>query len=358
MFSKRSDRLRLSWWSASLALLFLTLTPICSARDRKDVIQFANGDRITCEIVKLEKGYVYIKLDYADGTVAIDWSKIARVESQQGFVVADKAGKRYMGTLHSTAEGEEAVGRKVEVMGASSRDALPEQEIVEIGQTDTNFWQNLHGAMDVGFNYTKQENRVQYNFDSNVLYARTKWSAAADYESSFSGGGDLSNLRNDLRLMGTRQLRSPRNFYLGFTEFLRSDEQQLDLRTTLGGALGHVFRRTNSSLIAAYVGGVWNRERYTSEATAGQTGDSAEAILGTQLNFFKFKTTNYLIDARLYPSLTDLGRTRFDLNASLKLRIAKDLYWQLGYYLNVDSRPPQGLPKTDYGSTSSVGWKF
>jgi hypothetical protein len=77
-----------------LPLLFLALTPMCSARDRKDVIQFANGDRITCEIVKLEKGYVYIKLDYADGTVAIDWSKIARVDSQQSFVVADKAGKR------------------------------------------------------------------------------------------------------------------------------------------------------------------------------------------------------------------------------------------------------------------------
>jgi hypothetical protein len=100
-------------------------------------------------------------------------------------------------------------------MGASSRDALPEQEIVEIGQTDTNFWQNLHGAMDVGFNYTKQQNRVQYNFDSNVLYARTNWSAAADYESSFSGGGDLSNLRNDLRLIGTRQLRSTPELRLG-----------------------------------------------------------------------------------------------------------------------------------------------
>ncbi len=358
MFFKRSDRWRLSWWSASLTLAFLTLNPMCAARDRKDVIQFANGDRITCEIVKLEKGYMYIKLDYADGTVAIDWSKIAGVESQQGFVVADKAGNRYTGTLHNTVEREAAGERKVEVIGASSRDVLPEQGIVEIGQTDTSFWQNLHGAMDVGFNYTKQQNRVQYNFDSNVLYARTKWSAAADYASSFSGGGDLSNLRNDLRLMGTRQLRSPRNFYLGFTEFLQSDEQQLDLRTTLGGAVGHVFRRTNSSLIAAYGGGVWNRERYSSEATVGQTGDSAEAILGTQLNFFKFKTTNYLIDARLYPSLTDLGRTRFDLNASLKLRIAKDLYWQLGYYLNVDSRPPQGLPKTDYGSTSSLGWKF
>jgi hypothetical protein len=43
------------------------------------------------------------------------------------------------------------------------------------------------------------------------------------------------------------------------------------------------------------------------------------------------------------------------LKTSLKLKIAKDLYWRLGDYLNVDSRPPQNLPKTDYGSTSSPG---
>jgi hypothetical protein len=46
------------------------------------------------------------------------------------------------------------------------------------------------------------------------------------------------------------------------------------------------------------------------------------------------------------------------LNTSLKLRTAKDLYWNFSYYLNVDSRPPQGLPRTDYGSTSSLGWTF
>jgi hypothetical protein len=93
-------------------------------------------------------------------------------------------------------------------------------------------------------------------------------------------------------------------------------------------------------------------------APVGSSGNSAEAIVGTQLNFFRFKTTNILADARVYPSLTDLGRVRFDLNTSVKLRVAKDLYWRFGYYLNVDSRPPQNLPKTDYGSTSSLGWTF
>jgi hypothetical protein len=346
---------------AWLPFLLLALTGVCPARAKKDVIQFRNGDRITCEIIKLEKGYLYVKLDYADGTVAMDWSKIARVESAQSFVVADKAGNRYTGSLQNLAEGiapEEPGELKVQVAGLSTSQVISAKEVVKIDRTDTSFWQNLHGGIDAGLNFAKQQNRTQYTFQSNALYQRSKWSATANYESSFSGGGNITDLRNDLGLNVTRQLLSPSNFYMGLADFLQSDEQQLDLRTTFGGAVGHMFSFTNHSFIAAFGGADWNRERYSSEATVGRTGNSAEAVLGTQVNFFRFKTTNILADARVYPSLTDPGRVRFDLNTSLKLRVAKDLYWKFGYYVNFDSRPPQALPKTDYGSTSSLGWTF
>lgn len=334
---------------------------LCTAREKQDVIKFTNGDRITCEIVKLEKGRLYVKLQYADGTLAMDWSKIAGIESPQHFVVADKTGQRYSGRL--LGQTKEAIpgsesDLEMQVKSATEKQIIDGKDVVEIHRMDTTFWQNLHGGLDAGVNYAKQQNRTQYDFQSSAAFERTKWLTTANYESSFSGGGGLTDVRNDLRLNVTRQLLSPRNFYLGLADFLQSDEQQLDLRTTFGGAIGRMFKYTNHTFIAGYGGIDWNRERYSPEATIGQTGDSAEAVLGTQLNFFRFKTTNILADARLYPSLTDAGRMRFDLNASLKLRLAKDLYWRFGYYLNFDSRPPQALPRTDYGSTSSLGWSF
>ena len=343
---------------ARMTLLFLFISSACLARAKKDIIQFTNGDRITCEIIKLEKGYLYVKLDYVDGTVAMDWSKITKVESAQEFVVADKAGRRYTGSLETTNQGNEPKELQVQVTGPSSGEVVPGKEVVEIDRTDRTFWQNLHGGLSTGLNFSKEQSRTQYNFQANALFQRAKWSTSGNYQSTFSGGGDISDLRNDLSLNITRQLRSPRNFYLGLAEFLQSDQQQLRLRTTLGGALGHVFSTTNNSFATGYGGVVYNREHYSANSTAGQTGDSAELVFGTQLNFFRFKTTNILATANVYPSMTDLGRVRFDLNTSLKLRIAKDLYWQFGYYLNVDSHPPQSLPKTDYGSTSSLGWTF
>jgi hypothetical protein len=341
-----------------IVLILLAFTDVSSAREKKDVLVFANGDRITCEIVKMQKGYLYVKLEYGDGTVSIDWSKVVRIESPQIFVIADEKGDRFTGELKSASADMTAKGLRVEVHDSSTNTIVPAKEIVDIEQTDLNFWQNLHGSVDAGFNYTKQQSRTQYSFDSNVIYRRPKWSISAQDSSSFSGGGSDSSLRNDLLFQGIRQLKTPRNFYMGIAEFQHNSEQELALRTTLGGALGHNFRMTNNSLIAAYGGIDWNQESYYDQSATTQEGNSAEAILGSQLNFFKFKTTNFFVDARVFPSLTDLGRVRFDLNTSVKLKIAKDLYWNLSYYLTVDSRPPQDLPQTDYGSTSSLGWTF
>lgn len=343
---------------SQLLLLLLFLTGVCSARQRKDVLQFTNGDRITCEIMRLDKGLLYVRLPYARGEVGFDWSQIAQVESAEMFVVADKTGKRYTGTLQEAPNGNEAAEAQVQVTGSSSTQVVPVKEVVEIDRTDTGFWQNLHGDLNGGLNYSKQQSRTQFNFQSNSLFQRTKWSMAANYQANFSGGGNLSSLRNDLQLNSMRQLRSPQNFYMGLAEFLQSDEQHLHLRMTVGGALGHVFVHSDSAFINGYGGVIYNREQYSSEATVGRTGDSAEAVFGTQMNVYRFRATDIVTTAQLYPSLTDQGRVRFDLNTSMKLRVAKRLDWTFGFFVNLDSRPPQNLPKSDYGSTSGLSWRY
>lgn len=346
--------------SLLLWIVFCLLTPLgtCAARDKKDVIIFANGDRMTCEIMQLEKGYLYVRLANGEGTIAVDWTKVVRIESQYNFVVSNENGERFTTGLKSAAPADSPDKFVVLVTRRSTTSAIPGSAIVAVEQNDAGIWQNIHGSIDSGLNFTKQQNRVQYNFGSTAIYAKPLWSANADLNSSFSGGGAAENFRYDLQLQGIRQMRSPRNAYMGLAGFQHNGEQELNLRTTLGGALGHNFRMTNNSLVMAYGGADWNSERYSQQASTGQTGNSAEAVLGTELNFFRFRTTNFLLNSQIYPSLTDLGRVRVNLNAAIKLRIAKRLYWNFSYYLNYDSHPPQDLPQTDYGSAASIGWKF
>jgi Protein of unknown function, DUF481 len=354
-FQDRLPSFSLSAWTA-FVLIFLCAT--CWARDKKDVIVFANGDRMTCEIMQLQKGYLYVRLANGEGTIAVDWTKVVRIESEYHFIATNGRGERFITNLKNVAPESSKDKYEVQVTGSSKTDFIPSLEIVALQQNDIGFWKNLHGSIDSGLNYTKQQNRVQYNFDSSVIYAKPLWSASADLGSSFSGGGSAQNLRFDLLTNVTRQLHSPRNVYMGLLGFQHNGEQELDLRTTVGGAVGHNFQMTNNSFIAAYIGADWNNEHYADDAPSEQLENSAEAVVGTQFNFFRFRTTNFLVNTQIYPSLTDLGRVRLDLNAAVKLRLARRLYWSVSYYLNYDSRPPQNLNHSDFGTAGSIGWKF
>ena len=352
------DRLPLFSFATRMALFLIVFSAPCWARDKKDVVVFANGDRMTCEIMQLQKGYLYVRLANGEGTIAVDWTKVVRIESQYHFIVTNGRGERFITNLHNVANEDSSDKFEVQVTGSSKTDFIPSIDIVALQQNDSEFWTNLHGSIDSGLNYTKQQNRVQYNIDSTVDYVKPLWSAGADLSSSFSGGGSAQNFRFDLQTQVARQLRSPRNLYMGLAGFQHNGEQELNLRTTWGGAVGHNFQMTNTSLIVGYAGADWNNEHYADQQTSGQTGNSAEAIIGTQINFFRFRTTNFLVNTQVYPSLTDLGRVRLDLNAAVKLRLARRLYWSVSYYLNYDSRPPQNLNGTDFGSAASIGWKF
>jgi hypothetical protein len=344
--------------SAWVVLLLLLISGTCWARDKKDVVIFANGDRMTCEIMQLDKGYLYVRLANGEGTISVDWTKVVRIESQYHFIVTNEKGERFISNLQNVADAASPDKFLVEVTGSSTTNFIPSLQVVVLQQNDVGFWANLHGSIDSGLNYTKQQNRIQYNFAASAIYAKPKWSAGADLGSNFSGGGSDQNLRVDLQTRATRQLLSPRNVYMGLLGFQHNGEQDLDLRTTVGAAVGHNFKMTNNSLVMAFGGADWNSEHYGSEATSGQTGNSAEAVVGANVSFFRFRTTNFVVNTNVYPSLTDLGRVRLDLNAAVKLRLAKRLYWSLSYYLNYDSRPPQDLNGTDYGSAGSIGWKF
>src|ERR1700678_3701562 len=97
----------------AFSLIFLFTLPLF-ARDKTDVIVMKNGDRFTCEIRQLSAGVLSIKLSYAEGTIAVQWSEVARIESTQLFLVQTEAGAVYTGKLSTTsATGDRAIGIEV-----------------------------------------------------------------------------------------------------------------------------------------------------------------------------------------------------------------------------------------------------
>src|SRR6202042_3957334 len=72
------------------------------AQQNSDVLVMKNGDRFTCEIKGLSAGVLSVKLSYVDGTISVQWSQVAHMESNRLFLVKTESGIVYTGKLSTT----------------------------------------------------------------------------------------------------------------------------------------------------------------------------------------------------------------------------------------------------------------
>lgn len=342
-------------------LLSCTLLAATSlfARESTDVIIMKNGDHLTGKIKSLDNGVLSVSLDYVDGTLSVDWSKVARLESKQLFVVFTQSGSSYEGTL---AAPEATSGQPVKIQvtpTTGNRVEIERSKIVKMTQTSEKVLQRLSGDIDLGVIHSKGNQATQYNFGTDVQYLRERWAAEATYNSSLSSNsGSTTSTRNQVGLSGYHLLPRHNYFYEGLGNFLQSSVQGIRLQTTLGGGIGYFFKDTNRSTIAVLGGLAWQGTDYTASVAPQTTKNVAAAMIATEIKLFKFKKTNLDLTASLFPALSDPGRVRFNTNATYYLKLLGNLSWNLSFYGNWDNQPPPGLSGSDYGSSSGLTWTF
>src|ERR1700741_5008393 len=127
-----------------LFICALVCTTPLLAREKTDVLVMKNGDRMTCQIKGLDAGVLYVSFDYIDGTTSVDWSKVARLESKQLFIVKTQDGSLYTGGL-ATAETPADRPVKIQVVEPETQIEINRSEVVQLVQTSENFWQRFSG---------------------------------------------------------------------------------------------------------------------------------------------------------------------------------------------------------------------
>src|SRR5215469_9332039 len=337
----------------------LLLTTPALAREKTDVLVMRNGERMTCEIKGLSAGVLYVSFDYIDGTASVDWSKVARVESSQLFVVRTESGTVYTGRLEST---ETAAGRpvKIRVIETPEKGAVVERsQIVKMVGTSDKFWERFNGAIRAGVIYSKGNQSTQYTFGSEAAYVRERWDAQSSLDSNLSSSAGVNaSTRNALRLGAFHLLPSKNWFYSGLIDFLQSSEQGISLQSTLGGGIGRYFRNTNRMSISIVGGAAWQRTTYQPSILPLDQQNLATALIIAEAKFFRFSKTSLSAGVALFPAISDPGRVRADTNASFYVKLFSDLKWNVTWYGNWDNRPPTGLSGSDYGTSSGLTWTF
>ncbi len=341
-----------------LGAVFLAAAPLL-ARDKTDVLVMKNGDRMTCEVKGLDGGVLYVAFDYIDGTTSVDWSKVARLESGQPFVVKTENGAVYTGKLRTSGT---AADRPVKIQVVATPDqetVLDSSQIVQMVATSDRFWQRFSGEVGFGAIYTKGNQSTQYSLTSETVYVREHWSAKASFSSNLSSStGANASTRNSLEL-GARHLMSQGNwFYSGLGSFLQSSEQGIALQSSLGGGIGRYLKNTNRTSIAVLGGAAWQNTNYEQTIIPVSKQNMAAAMLYAEGRFFKFSKTNLDVTATLFPAISDPGRVRFNTNAAYYIKLVSNLKWNLSFYGNWDNRPPPGFSGSDYGTSSGLSWTF
>lgn len=347
--------------------LFLSLTLF--AQEKKDVLVMKNGDRFKGEIKGLDSGMLRVDLDYVDGTLSVQWSQVANLESDRLFLIQTESGQVYTGKLTISGVSNDPPV-KIEIAAApkneAPKNAVPESEvevarskIIKLNQTAEAVWSRFNGAIDSGFLYSKGNESAQYNFSSQVAYDRERWSAQASYNSSLSSNsGSPTSTRNQIDLSSMKLLRRNNWFYAGSASFLQSAVQEITLQTTLSGGIGRYLKNTNRASIYLLGGLGWQNVAYTQNTPDQGKQNIAVAFVSTEIKAFKFKKTNLDVTASLLPAITDAGRIHFNTNAVYYLKIYGDLKWNFSFYGSWDSRPPPTLRGSDYGTSSGLSWSF
>lgn len=341
-----------------LLLFLIVLLPSATldARPKKDVIVMTNGDRLTCEVKRLDRGILVIGLEYVDGSVSIEWSKVERIESSQPFKIETEDGLIYSGTI-KTASTAGSRPRKLDVIDEKrGQEAVVEQsEVVAARQLESSLWQNFHGSFSSGFIYADAGKSTQYSFASEITYQRERVSLELDYQSSLSSAtGAERSTRNQLDLKGRRALRWNKWYYSGSTSFLQSSAQGIALQSVFGAGVGRFLKNTNIAGISLTGGFALQRTLYNEKPAE----NLLVGLIVGDVNVFKFKQTNLSIKPMLLPSVTEPGRVRLNVNTQYKVQIISDWWWNITFYANWDNRPPEGLIGRDYGTSVGLSYSF
>ena len=340
-------------FARAAVLMLATVAALPAFAAKTDVIYLQSGDRITGEIKNLERGRLKLSTDSL-GTIYIEWQDIARVTSPASFIVELANGRRARGSLVDAE-----LDRQIVVRYRDRERVLEMAEVVWIDplKLEGSIGDRWDGSFSVGLDIAKTNNDTSFSGNFDVRRR------AEDYQLQFNGAASLRSQdgtedRRRATLGGLyRRLLEERWYWALIGTLERNDELGIDLRSLAGAGYGRFLIQTSDTLWSGTGGlAVVNEQRAGDE----DAENNVEAFLVTDYEYFLYDTPKTTLNTSfsVFPSITDAGRVRNELDFSLRRELIEDLFLELSLYGTYDNRPPDEGEKTDYGIVTSVGYSF
>ena len=219
----------------------------------------------------------------------------------------------------------------------------------------------MDGSVDIGLNFTKASNVLQFNLSSDVSYRTVKNLTELSLSSIITDqqNSDVTR-KNDAGINFSKFLKGP--WFVGFqVGGEQNTELNLDFRIQTGSGVGYDIIRTNSNRFYGITGLLGNTEKTIDTKTKSY---NLEGLIALQYKWFRYRSPkiDFNTGVSYFPSFTVRRRHRINFNVKGKFEIVKDLYFSVNFYDNFDNKPSDvdenSSITNDWGIITSVGYSF
>lgn len=320
---------------------------------QSDTIVLKNQNKLVGEIKRMSKGVLTMETDYSDSDFEITWLEVLSMSSEQTYFVTLTKGFRFESKIRAEENEQGAIYLK---RADTTWVKVPIEDVVEFKAVEANFLSRISTSISLGYNFTKSNSLSQFVVNGDLTYVGFKWEAGANYNSVVSRQDEVSETKRIDAGLDFRYFLHKDWFIDANAAFLSNNQIDLDLRTNVRAGAGKYLIHNNSLYLGFGGGLAWNNEQYLTAQDANK--NSLESYVGIEFNMFDMGDLDFYTRMLVYPSLTENGRLRSDITASLKYDLPLDLFIKLGFTYNYDNQPAEGFLTDDYVFNTTFGWEF
>jgi hypothetical protein len=339
------------FWIIIAACFLIACFEVTKAASSKiDTVYFQHGDRITGELLSLNKGILKLKTNDG-GTINIEWKNIDSLCILNPLRIIKHNGGIFYGRLYPS--GKRGVCILLDEEGKKNEIEL--QSVVELIKLEKRVFDRISGTLSSGFSFIKATEVTQFDFAGNVDYKGEKTILSANYNLVLTGEGREITQRQTGGASFDRVL--PKNWSVkGMLMAESNSEFQLDLRTSLISGLSYNFIRSNSQRLNAGAGLSINRE-----FSGDLSQNNFEGLAGLTYSLFIIESpeVSFNFSGYLLPGFNHPGRIRSTVNTDMKWEMFKDFFLKWSLFHNFDNEPLSGVDiRTDWGTSLGLEFKF
>jgi hypothetical protein len=327
---------------------FLSLALVgLSAHAFGDTVWMKNGDRLTGTIKVLDGGKLQLDTDYG-GSIPLDWSKIATLESQDPLVV--KQGKYdedgTMQALQKSDPGKVALGEGRTVELASIDQVMKPKPLIKDFE-----WK---GNVDVALDYKRADTDTDdYNVAMNTKAQHGLWRHNVDAEYNREKQDEAVTTDNYGLEYALDRFITEKWFWQGRLDYKRDKVEDLARQRTVGTGPGYQF--WDDELGAFSLIGLINRSDYE-YADGGKDNFYSLATKWDYNRYLYGKTVEIFTTGEFGRPLDNTADFSLDAEAGLRYKVTDWASLNMKAEKDLVSGAEGDLNETRYTIGFGVGW--